>query len=117
MDEKYEQHIRPRIAALSLEGRALPGREALLEEALVLLTPEIESLVSLVRSSPEEGLRLSYASPNFANVGMAAEECLSLPARERQGMGDQLRKASAEALRADLLREWLRWHPESTGNL
>lgn len=121
MDSKYDQHIRPRIAAIFLGTAASPpDREALLKEGMVLLAPEIESLASLIRASAEEGLRLGYATRYFGNVKMLAEECFALPERQRkmeEGISVKLHRACEDALRADVLRQWLSWHPESTENI
>jgi hypothetical protein len=105
LDTKYDSFIRKQMAIDLIEDQGAENMERLLEQVVVILTPEVDALLAFIRADDKTQVSIDYVSTYFKNLAALVESEISR--RDRNGVDAEEQRARVyatlrDAVRADL---------------
>ncbi|MEO1450474.1 MAG: hypothetical protein AAFV07_13165 [Bacteroidota bacterium] len=113
LEESYQQFVKKRLTLAMIEEQDLEsGFEKIKGEAMQVLKPQIDSLISLVEAETFQNMRLQFKPRFFVSAKILVEKFSRTPsaglsAEQQQQNRDQLRMAFQDGIMADLTQQSL----------
>ena len=89
IDKKYEDFIQKSITASILENNSIEiNKESLLNEALIILKPEISGLIASINSVANSQVSINYESPYFNSCVAVIQSFYTKRAKDKIALND-----------------------------